>query len=416
MAVVLSPVAALRLALIDAPRDVGRWLSLSEMSGRAGRPDAALRFAVRASTLRPDSPTPLFACAEAHRALGADAAALDSYRRALRLPLPPDTRRQLAHLLLQGGRHADAATALRQYAVLFADAYEATREACLAASLSETPEPAELFARATDRFALPADDFRSARRPAPETARFTDGFFGSLEVPPRLDGLPPVEGESMPTGTGPTTLVTFDDGYARRLARHHVEAATRGNARYRLHLIDPAEDTLAALRDAVRGRPTVALSWERPGLEAAGWHRRLAYYSCIRFVRAREMLAHGGEVLMTDADNILRPDAAGALGDDYDLGLAADGRRIPWFSYNVSLVHLRDTTACRAFMDLVAGYILAFLRNGEARWHLDQNAFYCTADWLRRHGRAPRIASLSDRAGRMVERRIRAEELQPAGG
>lgn len=408
----LPSAIALRATVLLDPGSFEGWLRLAEVARGLKRFPSALRFAGRCAILRPVAAAPWLARAAACREAGDGDGALDAFAAAVRRDLPFARRTELSYRLLQDGRHVSAAGGLRRVAASFDDPYEATRQACLAASLRGEWAAADRFARAALSMHPPAASRTDARRPAAETARFSDAFFAGL--PGQRDsgsGLPEVAVEGTPEGQGPLILVSFDDAYARAFAARHLEVARAGASRYRLHLIDPADDTLATVRAAARGLPAVSVSWERPGLAAAGWDHRLAYYSCIRFVRAAGLLAEGaGEILMSDADNILQPAATGALGDDYDLALVADGRRIPWFSYNVSAVHLTGSEACRAYLDLVARYIGHFLRAGTARWRLDQNAFFCTASWLERQGRAPRIGSLLERADALVARKLKFEE------
>lgn len=402
-----SQVLAIRISLVADPTGGNAWLSLAQAALKAGKAAGARHLARRSAVLLPDTPAPLIACADAfhmERRLEEWAATV---RKAVRLPMAEADRRRLAFLLLQEGAHAAAADALTINAVAHPRTYGATTDACLAASLRDLRDRADLFARASACLRPPTADASSARATTADTLRLSDRFFSALPEYKDADRLPVVEGAGPPLTSAPTILVAFDDRYARRFLPLHVGAAAQGTAAYRLHLVDPTPETLAWAEQTVGTAPTVQLSWERPGLDSASWRDRLVYYSCIRFIRALDLLREGrGDLLVSDADNILHPGALQILDGDYDLALAADDRRIPWYSYNVSLVHLRNRPATAAFLETVVRYIRHFMATGTAAWRLDQNAFFCAAGWHRRQTTSVRIDSLLERVDRVVARKI----------
>jgi tetratricopeptide (TPR) repeat protein len=81
-----------------------------------------------------------------------------------------------------------------------------------------------------------------------------------------------------------------------------------------------------------------------------------------------------------------------------DLGLLDSGGLIPWVSVNASLTLATSTPLGRRYLDLVARYVDHFLKSGEMRWRLDQNALFGALHYMTRTGTGLTWAKIGDTA------------------
>ncbi|WP_448204675.1 tetratricopeptide repeat protein [Azospirillum sp. sgz302134] len=191
----------------------------------------------------------------------------------------------------------------------------------------------------------------------------------------------------------PVVLVGCDDGYWRRFGGDFVASWRRhaGHCALHLHLINPSEDTAAALMDlaeAEGGR----MSCSREDLDLGGVPEtvRKTYFASARFAVARGLLRDGGPpVVQVDVDALFLKDPAAAMADwsAWDVAFLQDRRgRGPMRDVLAGFMAFNGTPAGRAFLDMVVAYIGWHFDQGQVYWMLDQAAPYGVQDWMRRSG------------------------------
>jgi len=304
---------------------------------------------------------------------------------------------RLAMYWRQRGRADLALRTCKRIALVDPGRHEALEARCLHAWWHGDTGRADRVAVAGARLWQPAATDDDAKQATLETFRTDPDYFEALPTP----RAPALMGEPVSSIDRPCLLASMDAGYADRFLDRLAPLAGLPGWRLVLHLMDPGPEQLRRALSI----PGVQTLREYPEADRAPPDRRLAVYTCARFLVARRLLHRGAPmVLVTDADNVVFTDPMPALDSlgPFDAALATDDREIPWFSLNVSFAAFRNTPATRRWLDLACAQIQEHLARDAGRWHLDQNAFYGALKHLEREGTAPRVVSMMPVAKRIV--------------
>lgn len=172
---------------------------------------------------------------------------------------------------------------------------------------------------------------------------------------------------------GPVVMLCVDGRYAL----DHVPAFARSLAAndpgraLHVHVVNLTEgiEAILALVAADTGL-TLTISYELADLTVMGAQDRKAYYACIRFVRAAQVLRLVDAPLwVLDADSIvLKP--LPEPSEDYAIFERPD--HPDHMRVAAGAVFLRPTLAGHAFLDGTAGAISKAIEQGGLQWYLDQ--------------------------------------------
>lgn len=392
------------------PGDPAALLARGLDHHRAGRLAAAESLYVQALEIAPDHPDAL------HLA-GVAAAQRDDHARAETL-----IRRAIAHapeiadyhnnlgLALKGlGRRLDALACWQRALALrprFAEA-----EFNLGAAIHANGEPdsgAEAFRRALAAspdyphamvglaaYLFERRDFAAAERLLARAAEIAPSIFGygalcvlgagyaGAADPDRLEALaarmPPVEGETpAASGRGPIVFAAADQRYFTEYGCALALSAARFSpgTSVHLHVMNPgpgfAEEAAALRRRASSIELTLSLEHNAAP--------KRAYYANVRLARLAQIFeATGRDVLMLDADSLIRRDIAPlahALAHT-DVALFTRFDEVIFGTKVLaSALYVRATAAGRRFLRGVATYVLTPATLGRHAWQHDQCALY----------------------------------------
>jgi hypothetical protein len=189
------------------------------------------------------------------------------------------------------------------------------------------------------------------------------------------------------TGADALLFLCCDAGYFTRYAAAAIASALANGAiefGCHVHLINPdraALDEEARIRSRHPGS-AISFSRETVDLAARSETERKVYYSCRRFQLMPALLRQvAGPVIIADIDQLVIRSLEPVLARvaDGDVGLIRfDGlsRYNPLAMISASALVAGDTTAARAYFDLVCAYVDHCLAADLWVWHLDQAALY----------------------------------------
>lgn len=206
--------------------------------------------------------------------------------------------------------------------------------------------------------------------------------------------LPPVRG-AWPrlSGTRLNAFICCDGPYLERHGLAFARSLDRNapGGHLHVHLINPTPATRDRLAALDLGRTQLSHSREHFDFSGRSADFARTYCASIRFVRQYQLLLAGARpVFSFDVDVLLRGSLERLLEalkrDGYDCAVHSRLRtRKRCEKFLVSAVYVAATTGGRAFLADLAAQIGAELLGGEAKWYMDQLAFY---DCYRRHRRA----------------------------
>ncbi|MDQ2102479.1 tetratricopeptide repeat protein [Azospirillum isscasi] len=196
----------------------------------------------------------------------------------------------------------------------------------------------------------------------------------------------------------PVLLVGCDDGYWRRFGAAFLESwrERAPSCAAHVHLINPSDETVEALRRLCGAAGGLSCSMETVELAALPEPVRLTYFASARFAVARRLLNRGAApVVQVDVDAVMLEDVGAAMRDwpaGWDIAIMRDRRgRGPMRDFLAGFMAFNPTPAGRAYLDRVVAYIGWHFDAGRVYWTLDQAAPYCVHDWMRRAGAEPSV-------------------------
>ena len=233
-----------------------------------------------------------------------------------------------------------------------------------------------------------------ARHPGRESVmRYAPSFFDLLQSQPSPEA--PADLPHQPAGEGLVIFVACDGAYFDRFISALLHSAVRNlgtRCCFHLHVMNPPADVTARLAhfEALLGHPGISLSTE----QVAPLGDPRTCYACARFRLLPHLLRrYRRPILMLDADLIVLRPLTGLLdsaaGHDGALVMSETAAFEPWNWLWADVVLAQPTDGAEAFFTLVARYIEYFLKQGEARWFLDQIAL--AACWLATRPRLLRL-------------------------
>jgi tetratricopeptide (TPR) repeat protein len=205
------------------------------------------------------------------------------------------------------------------------------------------------------------------------------------------------------------TLVTCDIKYLRKygpaFSRSFARSGDAANLLH-LHLLDcgdsVAPETASLLKQA--GVASYCVTTERGDRYADSIKR--VWYTCARLIHFERWLrTYGVPMVALDIDATVQAPLANLVAavNEADVGLyMRQPRRAPWLDVLAHTLVARPNSATLNYLHLVANYARHFLESGNAEWHLDQCALYCTLRMLEAHGRAPAVRWIMELAGSTV--------------
>jgi len=328
------------------------------------------------------------------------ARALECYRRwAEEAPANGGPRLGMANVLRALGRFAEARQHLEKAGELNpADARVHAARGCLHASLDEFDDAErELSAAAALDGSLAFCRLIGFGRP------FFEKLAGLPEVP-----APPVIAEAgAAPGFSAVVLTSCDPLYLRKYGPYFLASYAQNAPRrslLHLHLYDPRPELLVEVKDlfARAGIGRYVVSGGHVEVNDGTDYTRRVIYSCGRFLYLPAwMEQYRAPVLALDIDAVLENGARQLVefAAGHDAGLTSrEPPDSPWLDILAGVLVANPTPAGLSYFRLVRNYISHYLRAGEAHWHMDQIALYCSLRMLRRFADPPGIAWFSGEA------------------
>ncbi len=217
--------------------------------------------------------------------------------------------------------------------------------------------------------------------------------FGSLNQSADVDFdgiLPPLklEQRAQPYKDNPIAIIACDSKYFFEHGLPLAYSVASTNAEkiaLHFHLYMPNASVIEALKLLQKRLPEISIGYSLEDGEPPG-EKPVVYYSCVRFIRAYQLLQHYNHpIILMDADALFQNSWDNFLPQRLkDLALVASNNAPFWEEIMAGFLYAKPTSAAKNYLGHVASFIFENFKSKTTRWFLDQIALSaCRAHFLK---------------------------------